>query len=164
MHPSTPDSSYPAGFVPQRIYSMQSRWYHAVRQEYGLPLDSRHLYTKTDWEFFAMSVTSERTRAEVLQSVARWVNETSTDRPFTDLHKTEDDGGWPQFRFFARPVIGGHFASLTLERACGGKAREGLAFLDAEDIEGAEMDRVRAAATEFVGKEITSQQPESMEL
>lgn len=30
----------------------------------------------------------------------------------------------------ARPVVGGHFAFLALERACGGKASEGLRFLD----------------------------------
>ena len=33
----------------------------------------------------------------------------------------------------ARPVIGGHFAYLTLERACGGKALDGLAFLNERD-------------------------------
>lgn len=36
----------------------------------------------------------------------------------------------------ARPVIGGHFAFLALERACGGKAVEGLAFLNKHDGEG----------------------------
>ena len=65
-------------FVPDRVYRMQSDWYHAVLQKYGLPLDSRHLYTKSDWEFFAAAVTSRRTRREILTSVARWVNETST--------------------------------------------------------------------------------------
>ncbi len=30
----------------------------------------------------------------------------------------------------ARPVIGGHFAFLTLGKACGGKAMDGLAFLE----------------------------------
>lgn len=30
----------------------------------------------------------------------------------------------------ARPVIGGHFAFLTLGKACGGKAMQGLAFLE----------------------------------
>ena len=30
----------------------------------------------------------------------------------------------------ARPVVGGHFAFLALERACGGRAVEGLKFLD----------------------------------
>lgn len=128
------------GFVPSHIYSTQSRWYHLVRQKYGLPLDSRHLYTKTDWEFFATAVSSPSTRAEILTSVAKWVNETVTDRPFTDLHQTEGRGGFPGPNFFARPVVGGHFAFLALERACGGKAMGGLAFLEAEDNDVAGMD------------------------
>ena len=57
---------------------MQSDWYHNVRQKYGLPLDSRHLYTKTDWEFFAAAITSKKARGEILESVALWINETST--------------------------------------------------------------------------------------
>ena len=70
--------------------------------------------------------------------MAKWLNETSTDRPFTDLHETEGDGGFPGAHFMARPVIGGHFAFLTLGKACGGKAMQGLAFLeDGDEIEGA---------------------------
>lgn len=124
-----PLTTHKTGFVPRHIYQMQSDWYFAVRQKYGLPLDSRHMYTKTDWEFFSMAVAAPRVRADILQSVARWVNETSTDRPLTDLHDTEGSGGFPGPNFFARPVVGGHFAFLTLERACGGKAVGGLGFL-----------------------------------
>lgn len=123
-------SSNSTGFVPHHVYKLQSDWYHAVRQRYGLPLDSRHLYTKTDWEFFAAAVTSKSVRSEILESVAKWLNETSTDRPFTDLHETEGDGGFPGAHFMARPVIGAHFAFLTLGKACGGKSMEGLAFLE----------------------------------
>ncbi|KAL8951049.1 MAG: hypothetical protein Q9222_002942 [Ikaeria aurantiellina] len=121
------------GFVPQNIYKIQSSWYDAVRQTYGLPLDSRHLYTKSDWEFFAAAVTSKPVRSGILQSVAKWVNETSTDRPFTDLYETEGTGGWPGAHFMARPVTGGHFAFLTLEKACGGKAMDGLPFSDEDE-------------------------------
>ncbi|KAL9010733.1 MAG: hypothetical protein Q9173_004367 [Seirophora scorigena] len=132
--PSPSDSEDPqpnkTGFVPRSVYTMQSSWYAAVRQKYGLPLDSRHLYTKSDWEFFAAAVTGASTRAEILGSVARWLNETTTDRPFTDLYETEGSGGWPGAHFMARPVTGGHFAFLTLDKACGGRAREGLAFLE----------------------------------
>jgi hypothetical protein len=128
--PIVPPSKSRSGFVPKHIYSSQSRWYHFVRQKYGLPLDSRHLYTKNDWEFFAMAVASPATRSEILASVAKWVNETVTDRPLTDLHQTEGRGGFPGPNFFARPVVGGHFAFLALERACGGKAMDGLAFLE----------------------------------
>lgn len=119
----------PKPFVPKHIYQMQSDWYYAVRQKYGLPLDSRHLYTKTDWEFFAMAVAAPQVRADILESVAQWLNETSTDRPFTDLHETEGTGHFPGPNFFARPVVGGHFAFLTLGQACQGKAMGGLDFL-----------------------------------
>ena len=36
----------------------------------------------------------------------------------------------------ARPVVGGHFAFLTLGKACGGMAREGLGFLEEGGEEG----------------------------
>ncbi|KAH3969158.1 hypothetical protein HBH92_165070 [Parastagonospora nodorum] len=120
-------------FIPSHIYKKQSDWYGNVMQKYGLPLDSRHLYTKSDWEFEAAAVASKKVRSEILDRVALWLNETVTDRPFTDLYETEGDGNFPGPWFFARPVIGGHFAFLTLERACGGMAKEGLAFLDAEE-------------------------------
>ena len=114
---------------------MQSDWYYAVRQKYGLPLDSRHLLAKTDWEFFSMAVAAPRVRADILERVAKWVNETSTDRPLTDLHDTEGTGGFPGPNFFARPVIGGHFAFLSLQRACGGKAMDGLDFLNDDVVD-----------------------------
>lgn len=136
------------GFVPRHIYQRQSLWYHNVRQKYGLPLDSRHLYTKTDWEFFAMAVTRRDVRSEILESVATWINETVTDRPFTDLHETEGDGNFPGPNFFARPVIGGHFAFLALERACGGRAMEGLSFLDEEPAEAKEWTAAAVKAAE----------------
>lgn len=65
-------------FVPDYVYKLASDWYHNVMQKYGLPLDSRHLYTKSDWEFFAAAVTSKSTRTEILTVVATWLNETVT--------------------------------------------------------------------------------------
>ncbi|KAI0115460.1 hypothetical protein GGR51DRAFT_546274 [Nemania sp. FL0031] len=133
-------------FIPDHIYQMQSDWYHNVLQRYGLPLDSRHLYTKSDWEFFAAAVASKKVRTQILQNVAGWVNETATDRPFTDLYDTEGDGGFPGINFMARPVVGGHFAFLALERACQGKATEGLMFLDSTAP--AEIDVRQVLATD----------------
>lgn len=132
-HKSGGRSPITSNFIPPHIYKKQSDWYAAVMQKYGLPLDSRHLYTKSDWEFEAAAVASKKVRSQILDRVALWLNETATDRPFTDLYVTEGDGGFPGPYFFARPVVGGHFAFLTLERACGGQANEALAFLDEED-------------------------------
>lgn len=56
------------------------------------------------------------------------------DNPFTDLYDTVKEGGYPDgLAFKARPVVGGHFAFLALERACGGRASEALRFLDVEE-------------------------------
>ncbi len=117
--------------VPDQFYNMQSDWYHNVMQRYGLPLDSRHLYTKSDWQFFAASVASTSVRSEIVEAVSRWVNETVSDGPFTDLYETEGKGEFGAGnRFLARPVVGGHFAGLALSRACGGRAQTSLKFLD----------------------------------
>ncbi|MCJ1377903.1 hypothetical protein MMC17_000999 [Xylographa soralifera] len=116
--PLKPGHGKKPGFVPQHIYKMQSDWYH-----------------NSDWEFFAAAVTGEEVRGEILESVAKWVNETTTDRPFADLHKTEEDGGFPGPNFFARPVVGGHFAFLALEKACGGMAMKGLTFLNEPPVD-----------------------------
>ncbi|RYO93614.1 hypothetical protein DL766_010537 [Monosporascus sp. MC13-8B] len=136
-------------FIPDKIYKAQSDWYYVVLQRYGLPMDSRHLYTKSDWEFFAAAVTSKKVRTEILQRVAKWVNETTTDRPMTDLYDTEGTGHFPGIYFMARPVVGGHFAFLALERACGGKAVEGLKFLD--EAEPTDIDVQESLMADMVG-------------
>ncbi len=147
LRPGKSEQHRRTGFVSDHIYKIQSDWYHIVMQKYGLPLDSRHLYTKSDWEFFAAAVASKSVRGEILDKVASWVNETSTgsfptlhcvcgklivpniDRPLTDLYETEGEGGFPGMQFKARPVVGGHFAFVALERACDGKAMDALRFL-----------------------------------
>jgi hypothetical protein len=113
-------SSSKDDFIPHYIYTNQSAYYAIVMQKYGLPLDSRHLYAKSDWEFEAAAVASPPVRKQILDRVARWINETATDRPLTDLYDTEGDGGFPGISFMARPVVGAHFSFLALERACGG--------------------------------------------
>ncbi|KAK5726856.1 hypothetical protein LTR15_002746 [Elasticomyces elasticus] len=127
QQPLTPSSSSSdkggnksANFIPDHIYTTQSTWYGTAMQKYGLPLDSRHLYTKSDWEFQAAAVASPELRKEILIRTAKWVNETDTDRPLTDLFQTEGKGGFPGPDFFARPVVGSFFSGLALGRACGG--------------------------------------------
>lgn len=39
-----------SNFIPDHIYKTQSRWYNTAMQKYGLPLDSRHFYTKVSAE------------------------------------------------------------------------------------------------------------------
>ncbi|KAK7937268.1 uncharacterized protein PG986_014136 [Apiospora aurea] len=108
------------GVVDKAVYAMQSRWYARVSQLYGVPLDSRHHYTKSDWGIWAAATCSASTRKMFVTSIAYWLNNTATRFPFTDLYETIGDGGYPrvpdEVTFKARPVVGGHFALLALLR------------------------------------------------
>ncbi|KAF2126519.1 glutaminase GtaA [Dothidotthia symphoricarpi CBS 119687] len=102
--------------VPQEIYDMQSAFYPTVKENYGVPLDTRNrYYTKADWEIFCAAVASEDTRNMFISDLVRWINETPTSKPLTDLFETSD-GRYPGgVEFKARPVMGGMFALLALQ-------------------------------------------------
>lgn len=40
------DAELGLGLVPQSVYDMQSNFYPTAELEYGVPLDTRHTYTK----------------------------------------------------------------------------------------------------------------------
>jgi len=40
------DAQLGLGLVPQYVYQMQSDFYPTVANQYGVPLDTRHTYTK----------------------------------------------------------------------------------------------------------------------
>lgn len=102
-------------FVDQSIFDMQSTFYPTVANEFGVPLDTRHTWTKSDWEMFAAAVASPSTRDLLISKLARWVGTTSTNRAMTDIFDSVT-GGYPQNgpTFVARPVMGGMFALLAL--------------------------------------------------
>lgn len=106
-------------FVPHNLYRAQSAHYRRVLHCYGLPLDSRHMYTKSDWEMWAAAIVSADMRGDLVAAMGKWVNETVIDRPLADLYYTEGPG-WTGINFHARPVVGGHFAVLALEKVCNG--------------------------------------------
>lgn len=101
-------------FVPSSVYEMQSTFYPTVAAEYGVPLDTRHTYTKTDWEMWAAAIATPSTRKMLHEKIARWINETHTYRAMTDLYDTIN-GSYPSIQFIARPVLGGSFALLALQ-------------------------------------------------
>ncbi|KAI0835928.1 DUF1793-domain-containing protein [Hypoxylon sp. FL0890] len=104
------------GLVNPKVYEMQSAWYAQVSQVFGVPLDNRHHYTKSDWEIWTAATCSPSTRRLFINAVAYWLNQTSTNLPFTDLYEVVGMGEYPLLidHFSARPVVGGHFALLTL--------------------------------------------------
>jgi hypothetical protein len=76
--------------VPQSIYDIQSVFYPTVELKYGIPLDTRHHYTKSDWEMWAAGIASESTKNMLVRDLAKWINETTTNTACTDLYDTRN--------------------------------------------------------------------------
>ena len=103
-------------FIPREVYDMQSNFYPTVAQKFGVPLDTRNKWTKSDWEMFAAAVASPDTQRMMIKTLADWINVTPTHRPLTDLFNV-DTGDYPgTLQFAARPVMGGTFSLLALKK------------------------------------------------
>lgn len=99
---------------PSRVYDQQDAWYSKILEPYGLPLDSRHLYTKSDWQMFIASISSPELERAIYARVANWINQTTIQKPLIDLYDTIE-GANAINMFTNRPVVGGHFARLAMQ-------------------------------------------------
>ncbi|KAM0797935.1 hypothetical protein BDR22DRAFT_891711 [Usnea florida] len=120
LYNTYPDVLLDLNLVPKALYEMQSNYYPTVSQVFGIPLDSRHSLTKSDESMWTAATCSPETRRLFVNALGYWLNETTTQYAFTDLYDTIDMGYYPvsptQVTFIARPVVGGHFSLLALER------------------------------------------------
>ena len=121
LYNTYPDKLLNLGIIPQSLFEMQSNWYPQVSQVFGVPLDNRHSYTKSDWQMWTAATCSPETRRLFVNGLGYWINNTDTDRAFTDLYDTINMGDYPvspsPIYFIARPVVGGHFSLLALLKA-----------------------------------------------
>ncbi|KAI0036801.1 hypothetical protein K488DRAFT_81789 [Vararia minispora EC-137] len=101
---------------PQSIYTMQASWYQTVYTNFGVPLDTRHSYTKSDWQIFTAAMlqsTSTAVRDMFITGVHNYASSANNANrePIGDWYDTTS-GVVEGFR--ARPVVGGHLALLAL--------------------------------------------------
>ncbi|KNZ58846.1 hypothetical protein VP01_184g4 [Puccinia sorghi] len=111
--------------VPQSIYQTQDNFYPSVSNEYGVPLDSRHTWAKTDWQMFAAGASiSKKTRDLFIGNLVKYLKANKVNAGFPDLYETQtaefpgrsSTSTW-KIEFINRPVVGGHFALLALDKA-----------------------------------------------
>ncbi|KAJ7276535.1 DUF1793-domain-containing protein [Mycena haematopus] len=94
---------------PESVYAEQTAWYQTHANAFGVPLDTRHTYTKTDWQLLTASwATTTSVRNLLISAVKDWVSDGLNNGPFGDLYDTIT--GEIAVGFRARPVVGGHLA------------------------------------------------------
>ncbi|KAI9763028.1 MAG: hypothetical protein M4579_000091 [Chaenotheca gracillima] len=117
-----PDKLLDLGTFSDDAYDMQNTFYPSVREEAGVPLDSRLDWAKTDWNIFSAAIASAEVSDLFINDLHQFLagGPTTNNEPFSDKYFVSPKDGdvvdaYDGFR--ARPVVGGHFAILALNGA-----------------------------------------------
>ncbi len=88
-------------------------YYLTMQNTYGLPLDNRRTYTKSDWIIWTASLAKDQeTFSKFIDPLHKAFNESISRVPMTDWYETTNA---KQVGFQARSVVGGYFIKMLQE-------------------------------------------------
>ena len=108
------DRMWGTNLFPNDAMTTEVRYYRSHQNTYGLPLDNRADYTKSDWIMWTAAMAeNDRMFLQFLEPLYRYVNTTTSRVPLSDWYDTKT-GRWVSFR--ARSVIGGHWMKVLVDK------------------------------------------------
>lgn len=104
------DKLWKSKLFSDKVYETELSYYIEKRRIYGTPLDSRKVYTKSDWLLWCAAMAKDKEQAEALiQPIADYLENTQDRIPFGDWYDTESG---MHYHFVARSVQGGIFVLM----------------------------------------------------
>jgi hypothetical protein len=110
------DKLFDMNIFPEGIAEKEIPFYlkRQAEHKYGLPLDSRKDYTKSDWILWTACLSPDNnTFQQFVAPVYRYADETVSRVPISDFHDTNDS---KMQNFKARSVVGGYYMKMLFDK------------------------------------------------
>ncbi len=99
---------------PNDAMGTEVNFYLKQQNQYGLPLDSRKDYTKSDWVLWsAVMAPDTKTFLRFVTPIYNYINETTSRVPVSDWHDTKTAN---MVGFKARSVVAGYWMKVLADR------------------------------------------------